>query len=54
MKFKLPAITFVVGMLVYLDTGNPSWVAIAAVLPQAFVVGYLFDIVHQELKEKDK
>ncbi|MDO5302487.1 MAG: hypothetical protein Q4E84_01125 [Clostridia bacterium] len=54
MKFKLPAITFVVGMLVYLDTGNPSWVAIAAVLPQAFVVGYLFDILYQKSKEKEK
>ncbi|MDO5302484.1 MAG: hypothetical protein Q4E84_01110 [Clostridia bacterium] len=54
MKFKLPAITFVVGMLVYLGTVDPFWPAIAAVLPQAFVVGYLFDIVHQELKKKDK
>ena len=43
LRFALPILTAVLGGSVFLITVDPTWSIIAAILPNSFFLGYIFE-----------
>lgn len=51
LRFALPILTVILSGSVFLITINPAWSIIAAILPNSFFLGYIFEKI--EINEKN-